>query len=189
MISSGLATTLDWVPTPISEKYLSFQALVKTPKNLLSKEKAEDGVMLQTIPYVEAYLRRLNQFHDTFPDFIDSASSIINFEKRKKFYEVYKECFEKHKNNPFPFRLDETFQSYLLHVPIYEEEDIKRLAKSFPLEGPPSQRPTIHDLPAATRFPRDHEEKLNTTQDQPEEVSEEDNSSSVCFLFLSFLFC
>lgn len=146
-LQSSLLSTLDWLPQNLKDKYADHSKLIKQPRNLQAREKAKPAEQ-PAVPYLDLYIRQLTNY-DVISD--ETEGSLINFEKRRKIYEVW-DYFQTLQRKPFRFDSEPEFQDYLLFVPLYSEETIKKMAKSIPTEAPPVERPTVDSLPPPTRF-------------------------------------
>lgn len=161
MHAKWLQPVWDFIPQPLVMLYQQIHALVKHPKKLREKEKSDD-ITTPTIPYLELYLRQLSGIHDMLPDTL--ANDLINFEKRRKIYDVYSiwQSFQAH-----PFDLDHVplVEEYLDGVQILSNDEIKQRGMAIPPAPAGAARPTIEQMPNPEKKPIKEKPRSFTLKD------------------------
>ena len=74
------------LPDKLGQQYEAYSSLVKRPKKLREREKADDQIRA-VIPWIDASLKQLAGMRDMLPDFL--SGDLINFEKRRKIWDVF----------------------------------------------------------------------------------------------------
>jgi len=130
----------EWVPSVVFEKYKELELLLRMPKRIKVFEK--EGEPAPTIPYLEIYINQLNGITNLMSDV---TGSLINFERRRKQYDIYR-VFEVYQGRPYPYEYDGTCGGYLYHCEIYGMDVIEQKLSSISRPKAPDCRPELIDI-------------------------------------------
>jgi len=132
-----------WVPVEIIDKYKELELLLKFPKRLKLLEKAEEKV--PTIPLIDLYITQFSGIANLMSDFTGNNSQLINFERRRKQWEVFR-ILETYQGIPYTFEYAGPCGGFLYHSGVCDDEAIHQALQAVERPAPPDIRPELRDF-------------------------------------------
>ena len=98
----------------------------------------------------ELYINQLKGFANTISDVTGPGGSLINFEKRRKQWSVFR-TIEEHQGRPYAYEYDGACGGFLYHAEIWPIENVPGKIRSIQHPPPPDCRPELIDIQRVTK--------------------------------------
>ena len=128
----------EWVPAVILSKFKELEGFLRVPKKIKLHEKGDGSV----IPLIDTYINQLNGITNLLTE---KNGNLINFERRRKQYDVYK-IFKIYQGRPYTYDYDGACGGYLYHSKILSPNAIEEKLKTIERPNPPDCRPELIDI-------------------------------------------